>query len=68
MSHPMRKHSHGRQGKRRSHWNVSTPSTSVCTQCGKAVLPHRVCSACGFYRGRAVITIREKTKKKEGNA
>jgi len=28
-----------------------------CTACGAPVLPHRVCSACGVYQGRQVLTV-----------
>lgn len=35
-------------------------SLSACQKCGKPVLPHRACKACGFYRGReAVNTTRD---------
>ena len=32
-------------------WKVTVPSITSCGHCGAAVLSHRVCSACGFYRG-----------------
>lgn len=34
---------------------------NYCTSCGKPVLPHRVCKACGIYSGEQTIT--PKTKK-----
>jgi len=33
------------------------PQLSVCAQCGARVLPHRVCPACGFYKGRQVKSV-----------
>jgi large subunit ribosomal protein L32 len=29
----------------------------VCSVCGEATLPHRVCSKCGNYGGRQVVTV-----------
>jgi large subunit ribosomal protein L32 len=28
-----------------------------CGQCGSAVVSHRVCPSCGYYKGRQVLTI-----------
>ncbi|MBN1863899.1 MAG: 50S ribosomal protein L32, partial [Victivallales bacterium] len=30
--------------------------TSTCPSCGAAVIPHRVCGACGMYKGKQVVT------------
>lgn len=30
--------------------------TSVCPACGAARLPHRICTKCGTYAGRQVVT------------
>jgi len=32
-------------------------ATSTCSQCGAPVQPHRVCTGCGTYRGRQVMTV-----------
>ncbi len=29
----------------------------ACPQCKEPVLPHRACSACGFYKGREVVKV-----------
>ncbi len=57
MALPKRKHSQARRNKRRANWNITLPTLSRCPQCGGAVRPHRVCSSCGFYRGRQVVTV-----------
>ena len=31
--------------------------TNNCPQCEAALLPHRACKACGYYKGRQVITV-----------
>ena len=33
------------------------PRTAECEACGSPVLPHRVCSSCGSYNGRQVLSI-----------
>ena len=49
---PKRKISRTRRDKRRTHWKLRKPGLSTCAHCGQASAPHRVCAACGFYRGR----------------
>ena len=36
-----------------------------CPKCGKSVLPHTVCQACGYYKGQEVIDVMKKLTKKE---
>ena len=33
------------------------PQLSVCAHCGARIRPHRVCPACGHYKGRQVTSI-----------
>ena len=66
MALPKRKHSKARRDKRRSANSKYYPDTlSICAQCGKLTLPHRVCSHCGYYKGKPVViqTVKEKKKK-----
>ena len=65
MANPKRRHSNTRSRLRRSQDFLIIKSMSVCSQCGAPVVPHRVCKACGFYRGKQVVTIKAKEKKKE---
>ncbi|MBS7324515.1 MAG: 50S ribosomal protein L32, partial [Angelakisella sp.] len=52
MAVPKRKLSKARKNKRRSNvWKLSAPAMCRCTQCGAFKLPHRVCPACGYYKG-----------------
>jgi len=58
MAVPKRKHSQARKNKRRSNvWKLSAPALSNCTQCGELKVPHRVCSSCGYYKGRQVVNV-----------
>ena len=59
MAHPKRRHSKARRDKRRAHDFLTRPSSSICPECGEIKLPHRVCAACGQYRGREVTEGRE---------
>ena len=63
MAQPKKRHSNSRQGKRRGEDKIHVRSISVCPNCKSPKLPHRVCPACGFYKGRQVLQI--KSKKKE---
>ncbi|MBN2878099.1 MAG: 50S ribosomal protein L32 [Clostridia bacterium] len=53
------KKSKSKKGMRRSHWKLSAPAISECPQCHAKKLPHRVCKSCGYYNGRAVISVDE---------
>jgi large subunit ribosomal protein L32 len=34
----------------------SAVQVSACAKCGAAIQPHRVCPACGFYKGKKITT------------
>jgi len=55
MAVPKRRVSKQRRDNRRAHWKLVLPGLVVCPQCHEAKLPHRICRACGFYKGREVI-------------
>jgi large subunit ribosomal protein L32 len=58
MAVPKRKTSKARRDKRRnSHWKLETPALIACPKCGAYHLPHRICKACGTYKGREVISV-----------
>ena len=53
MAVPKRKVSSARQNKRRSSvWKLEKPEIVKCPKCGEYNLYHRVCSACGYYKGK----------------
>jgi len=43
---------------RKSHHTHPVPTLKNCPQCGAPQLPHRVCLACGTYKGRQVLTVK----------
>ena len=55
MAHPKHKISKQRRDKRRTHDKAAIPTITTCPNCGSAVLYHRVCPECGYYRGRLLI-------------
>ncbi len=59
MAQPRSNHSTARRNKRRSHHALKAPNLIQCPNCAKPALPHRVCPACGFYKGRQVVQTSE---------
>jgi len=57
MAVPKRKQSKSRRDKRRANYKLSEPAKSICPECGAIKQPHRVCLACGTYKGRKVIEV-----------
>jgi len=55
MAHPKRRQSKQRRDKRRTHYKAVIPTVVKCSNCSSSVLYHRVCPACGFYRGKLAI-------------
>jgi large subunit ribosomal protein L32 len=56
---PKQKQSRTRRDKRRTHDSLSPSNLVQCSNCGEMRLPHRVCPACGHYKGREVIEVEE---------
>ena len=57
MAVPKRKSSKSKiRSRKRSH-KVKVVASKKCPQCGAAQESHRVCHACGFYRGRQVLNV-----------
>ncbi len=57
MAVPARKVSKTRQRKRRTHYKIAATAVTNCTQCGAIRRPHRVCNACGKYKGVEEIKV-----------
>ena len=58
------RHTSGHTKNRRSHHSLVGPRLSKCAKCGSFHLRHHVCEVCGEYRGRQVIDVQTKMKKK----
>lgn len=55
MAAPKRKMSKARRDSRRANWKLTAPAFVSCPQCHEPMLPHHVCTECGYYGGKAVI-------------
>jgi large subunit ribosomal protein L32 len=58
MALPKKKTSRSKRGMRRSHDTVAIPNPIYC-ECGELALSHRICSACGTYKGVKRIAVQE---------
>lgn len=57
MAVPKKRSSRSVRGMRRSHHALEyTAAVESCPDCGEPKLRHRVCEACGTYRGKQVVT------------
>jgi len=62
---PKKRHTKGSRNQRRSHLFIVKPTLNICGKCGKPAMPHFVCPACGFYKGKEVIDVMAKTNRKQ---
>jgi large subunit ribosomal protein L32 len=66
MALPKRKHSKSRRDKRRgANSKLFAANLSICPQCKKKRLAHRVCPHCGYYNGKPVVVVEAKEEKKK---
>jgi len=65
MAHPKRQHSKQRSRKRRTHYKIRTPGLQPCSNCQQPIASHRACPFCGYYKGKPVVVIEKKEKKKK---
>ncbi len=56
MPVPRRRRSKSKKGMNRTHKKLHANQTQKCSHCGVEILPHRICSACGYYKGRPYKT------------
>jgi len=54
---PKKKTPKSAQGKRRSHLRQRPVALTECPRCHSPRLPHQVCPACGFYKGREAVAV-----------
>ncbi len=57
MAVPKRKMSKSKKRMRQAAHKRPLVATTTCPQCGAPAQPHRVCAACGSYKGRQVLTV-----------
>jgi len=57
MGVPKRRMSKMRLRTRKAANRAKAPQLSACPQCGAKVRTHRVCPACGSYKGKQVVSV-----------
>ena len=65
MAVPFRRTSKTKKRMRRTHLKKEVGALTTCPKCGATIQPHRACMACGFYKGKDVLskeTTEETTK------
>ena len=59
---PFRRVSKTAKRQRRTHLKKDAPTTTVCSNCGNPIAPHRACTKCGYYKGKEAIKIEKNEK------
>lgn len=59
---PFRRISKTAKRQRRTHLKKTAPTVATCSNCGNVLAPHRACTKCGYYKGKATIKVKEETK------
>lgn len=57
MPNPKRRFSKQRSRLKAMHKKPAIKAASNCPQCGASKLPHNICKACGYYKGRPILNI-----------
>ncbi|MFC1842149.1 50S ribosomal protein L32 [Candidatus Dependentiae bacterium] len=55
MPVPKRKRSRSRRDKRFANKGMEVKAITECKNCKEPIAPHKVCSKCGFYKGKKVM-------------
>lgn len=56
---PKKRHSRARQGKRRASISMTVTKSIACPNCDAPQISHRVCSTCGFYKGKQILNVKQ---------
>ncbi len=57
------RHTRAHTANRRSHHALKAANLVACKNCAALAAPHRVCVACGYYKGKKVLAVKAKAKK-----
>jgi large subunit ribosomal protein L32 len=55
MAVPKKRKSSSRRDMRKAHWKLEVPNMVECSHCHALILPHKVCTECGYYGGKEVV-------------
>ena len=56
MGLPGHRRTSSHKRRRAAHFALPKTVAGTCEKCKEPILPHRACKACGFYRGRTVVS------------
>jgi large subunit ribosomal protein L32 len=59
------RHTRAHTANRRSHHALKAANLVACTNCHAMITRHRACDACGYYKGKKVITVKVKKQTKK---
>lgn len=65
MAVPKKKKSKSKVKKRRSTQGIKFKKPNICPKCKSPQLPHTVCKVCGTYKGREILDLEKRRKRKE---
>ncbi len=68
MPVPKRKTSKARRDQRQSTKFIRPHAITACSNCNHPLVPHEVCSQCGFYKGRKIMTTKLERNLKRGES
>ncbi len=57
MAVPARHTSKTSKRMRQTHYKIDAKTVTTCPKCGATIKPHRVCSKCGYYKGKEVVKV-----------
>ena len=68
MGIPTKKRTKQSKRERAAHFALNKKQFITCSKCKKPVLPHHVCTFCGYYKGQDVLLLDAKTERKKKKA
>jgi len=64
MANPKKRKTHSKSHQGRAHLALKKVTLTKCSKCGQMRQPHTACAFCGTYKGKEVLKLKTKTKKK----
>ena len=61
MAVPRNRHSNARKNSKRAHHAKKPVASIACSNCSQTKVAHVLCPHCGFYNGRQVVAMGNKT-------